>query len=103
MSYPGALFGLWFSELRVFAVSFVRTLFFVSAGLIPLALVSGRASELLKINPLTGIFEAYRDVILYGQRPAAWELLIPIGFAVVILLVSVPVYRRDQGQFAKML
>jgi ABC-type polysaccharide/polyol phosphate export permease len=103
LAYPGAIFGLWFSELRVFAISFVRTLFFVSAGLVPLALISGRASDLIRLNPLTGLFESYRDLFLYGRRPAAWELLVPAGFAIVLLLLSVPVYRRDQGQFAKVL
>jgi ABC-type polysaccharide/polyol phosphate export permease len=100
-AYPVTLIGLWFPELRVFFVSFVRTLYFVAPGLIALSEITGRAHDLIRINPLTGLFEAFRDILLYGQRPAAWELLIPLGFAVVLLVAFVPVYRRDQVHFAK--
>jgi len=100
-AYPAALVGVWFSDLRVFAVSLMRTLYFVAPGLVPLSDVGGRAEELLKLNPLTGLFEAYRDVLLYGQRPAAWELLYPLGASVLLLCLFVPVYRREQHHFAK--
>jgi ABC-type polysaccharide/polyol phosphate export permease len=100
-AYPVTLIGLWFPELRVFFVSLVRTLYFVAPGLIALSEITGRAHDLIRINPLTGLFEAFRDILLYGQRPAAWELLIPLGFAVVLLVAFVPVYRRDQVHFAK--
>ena len=100
-SYPASLFGLWFGDLRVFAVSVVRTLFFVAPGLVPLADIHGRAGQLLRLNPLTGLFESYRDVFLFGQRPAAWELLYPLAIGVFLLLVFVPVYRKEQSQFAK--
>ncbi len=33
-AYLFALLGLWFRELRVFFVSFVRTMFFLAPGLI---------------------------------------------------------------------
>jgi ABC-type polysaccharide/polyol phosphate export permease len=100
-AYLFSLLGLWFRELRVFFVSFVRTMFFLAAGLIPLAAITGRANDLVKLNPLTGLFESFRDVLLYGQRPAAWEILYPMGFAVVILLVVLPLYRLEQRDFAK--
>ncbi len=101
LAYPCALLGVWFSDLRTFVVSFVRTLFFVSAGLVALAQVPPGPAQWLKLNPLTGLFEAYRDVLLYGQPPAAWELLIPVGFSVVMLAAVLPLYAREQHQFAK--
>jgi ABC-type polysaccharide/polyol phosphate export permease len=100
-AYPLSLLGLWFRELRVFFVSFMRTMFYLAPGLIALTEIEGRPYDLVKINPLTGIFESFRDVLLYGQRPAAWQLLVPLGFAVVLLLVFVPVYRVEQRDFAK--
>lgn len=103
LSFPAALFGLWFSELRPFAVSFVRATFFLAPGLVPLAAISDTASDLIKVNPLTGIFELYRDVLLYGRSPAPWQFLVPLGFAAALLAIFVPAYRRDSGHFAKML
>lgn len=100
-SYGAALVGLWFSDLRPFLVSFARTMFFLAPGLVPLSEVGGRADELLRINPLTGLFEAYRSVLLDGERPAAWQVLFPLAAAAILLLVFVPVTAREQRQFAK--
>ena len=103
LSYPASLFGVWFPELQVFAISVVRTMFFLGTGLVALAETSGRTYELLRLNPLTGLFESYRDVFLYGQAPAAWQLLYPVGVAIAVLAITVPVYRRDEQHFAKII
>jgi lipopolysaccharide transport system permease protein len=102
-AYPAALFGLWFADLRPFAVSFMRILFFLAPGLIPLSEIPGKAGDLVRLNPLSGLFEAYRDALQFGQAPAFWELAIPIGFAIGALLIFVPIYRREQRSFAKLL
>ena len=39
----------------------------------------------------------------FGHRPAAWMLLYPAGFALVMLAVTLPVYRREQYEFAKII
>jgi lipopolysaccharide transport system permease protein len=101
LAYVSSLIGIWFSDLRLFAISFVRTLFFLAPGLVPLSLVGGRAADLLRLNPLSGVFEGYRSVLLYGTRPSAWELLVPTGFSLVLLALTLPIYVREQKQFAK--
>jgi lipopolysaccharide transport system permease protein len=101
LAYPASLFGLWFRDLRNFGMSFVRTLFFLAPGLVPLSEIHGRAHDWLRLNPFTGLFEAYRDVFLFGRAPAVWELLYPSGCALLLLLLFVPFYRSEQSQFAK--
>ncbi len=103
LAYPASLFGLAFRDLRIIAVSLVRTAFFLAAGLVALSEIPGRTGELVRLNPLTAIFESYRDVFLFQQRPAAWELLYPVVTGLVLLVVFVPVYRREQQHFAKVL
>jgi lipopolysaccharide transport system permease protein len=100
-SYPAALIGLWFRELHNFVVSGVRTLFFLAAGLVALDTVHGLARDLLPLNPLTGIFEAYRNVLIEGQPPAWWHVLYPLAFASLMLAAFIPIYRREQAHFAK--
>lgn len=101
VAYPAAIFGLWFRELRSFAVSFVRTLYFLAPGLIVLEEIGGLTRTLVILNPLTGLFEAYRDVLLFGRAPEAWELLYPSAFALLLLLIFVPLYNSEQRQLAK--
>lgn len=101
IAFPAALFGLWFRELRVFAISFMRTLFFLAPSLVPHSVTTGLAYNLLKLNPLTGLFDTYRDIFLYDRTPAAWAVLYPAGVALLLLGLTVPLYRREQDQFAK--
>jgi lipopolysaccharide transport system permease protein len=100
-AYPAILLGIWLRELRTFVVSFVRTLFFLGPGLVPLQQTSHGVRDVLRANPMTGLFEAYRDAFLYGRTPQAWELLFPLTGALVLLVLFVPIYRSEQRQFAK--
>jgi ABC-type polysaccharide/polyol phosphate export permease len=100
-AYAASLLGLWLRELKPFLLSFVRMLFFLSPGLVPLSETSPHIRSLLRLNPLTGLFEAYRGIFLTGRAPAAWELLYPILIGAVMLVLFVPLYRLEQRQFAK--
>jgi lipopolysaccharide transport system permease protein len=100
-AYAASLLGLWLRELKPFLLSFVRMLFFLSPGLVPLSETSPHIRSLLRLNPLTGLFEAYRGIFVSGRVPAAWELLYPILIGTALLLLFVPLYRVEQRQFAK--
>jgi lipopolysaccharide transport system permease protein len=102
-AYPAVLLSIWLRELKPFILSFVRILFFLGPGLVPLDQTSERARQLLRLNPMTGLFEAYRDAFLNGRGPAAWELLFPLTAAVVLLIIFVPLYYSEQRQFAKVI
>jgi ABC-type polysaccharide/polyol phosphate export permease len=102
LAYPTSLIGIWYPEIVPFAVSLVRALFFVAPGLVALDQVAGTTRDLLPLNPLTGLFESFRDALLYGQAPAAWELLVPAAATLLVLGVSLPAYRRDQAHLAKL-
>jgi ABC-type polysaccharide/polyol phosphate export permease len=101
LAFPTALVGLWLPELNPFVISAARTLYFVAPGIVALDQVHGRAHDLLKINPLTGLFEAFRDVALRGVVPAAWEILYPLLFAAAILALVLPLWHSEQRHFAK--
>jgi lipopolysaccharide transport system permease protein len=100
-SYPAMLFGVWYRSLVPFAVSALRILYFLAPGVVALSQIHGRAHDLIRINPLTGVFEAYRDALLYGHAPGAWELLYPLAFAVALLAVFLPIFRSEQQHLAK--
>jgi ABC-type polysaccharide/polyol phosphate export permease len=101
IAFPSLLFGLWFRELRPFALSFVRTLFFLGSGLVPLAATHGNVDTTLRLNPLTAIFESFREVLLFGKPPQAWQIVYPLVLAAVTMAIFYPLYAREQRQFAK--
>jgi lipopolysaccharide transport system permease protein len=103
VAYPAALLGIWMPEIGNFVMSFVRVLFFIAPGLVALSQISGDAHDLLMINPMTGLFESYRDALLYGDAPGAFELLYPTALGVLLLIAFVPLFRSEQRQFAKIM
>jgi lipopolysaccharide transport system permease protein len=103
LAYPFSLVGIWWPEYHGLVISLVRTMFFLAPGLVALDLVTGATRELLPLNPLTGIFETFRDALLYGQAPAAWQILVPLGAAALLFAIFLPIYRKEQAQLAKLL
>jgi len=103
ISYPAALFALWLPDLRPFLVSLMRTLFFLAPGLIPLSQIYGYTNDVVKINPLTGLFESYRAVLQYGEVPEWWMIAYPLAFAAALAAAFIPLYRREEPHLAKVL
>jgi lipopolysaccharide transport system permease protein len=103
VSYPAALLGIWMPDIGYLVTSFVRVLFFIAPGLVPLSQIHGTAHDLLLINPMTGLFESYRDALLYGDAPGAFELLYPAALGLALLLAFVPLFRSEQREFAKVM
>lgn len=102
-AYVAALIGVWIPDVRPFVISLMRAMYFLAPGLVALDAIGGRAHDLVKVNPLTGLFEAFRSIVLRGEAPRAWELLFPLAWAVVLLAGALPLYIREQHQFAKVL
>lgn len=103
VAYPTTLVGVWAPDMRGLIMSAARAAYFLAPGLVTLAAIHGRTNTVVRANPLTGLFETMRHAVLYRSSPPAWELLVPIGFALVLLAVFVPIYNREQRHFAKML
>ena len=83
-------------------ISAVRTLFFVAPGLVALDQVPEGAQKWLKLNPLTGIFESYRSVLLYGIARPRGSCSTRASSPSSCSRSCMPLYRREQRQFAKL-
>ena len=101
--YVAALIGVWIRDIRPFVISFMRALYFLAPGLVALHDIGGRAQELVKVNPFTGLFEAFRSIVLRGVAPEAWQIVFPLAWTVILLGFGLPLYIREQHQFAKVL
>lgn len=100
-AYPVTIFGLLYPDLRLFFISGIRTLYFLAPSLVALETVNGVAAELLKLNPLSGVFEGYRAALLYGETPALWTFVIPLTYCAISLALFMPLYRSEARHFAK--
>ena len=103
LAYPATLVGVWMPEMGPLLIAAVRTLFFLAPGLVALEEVYGHTHDLLVFSPLAGIFETYRAVLLYGEAPELWMLAVPLGYAAITLAIFLPIFRREERHFAKLL
>jgi lipopolysaccharide transport system permease protein len=67
----------------------------------PTALVGGSLSQVLQLNPMTPIIDAYRAVLIRGELPAAGPFGLAAALAVVTLAVGWVVFHRAEFQFAE--
>jgi len=97
-----AVVGLRFRESRALVANGVRLSFFVSSALVGLDEIDEPLYRLLlRVNPMTGIFESIRAVVVDGRLPATADLLYPILVGAVLVVVGLAVYNRYEPSFAK--
>ena len=101
-AWPAALIGLWFPAVRTLASQGLRLLFFAAPGIVALSEVSDDVERWIVYNPFTGLFESFRHVFVYGDSPAFWQLAYPAAVGLALALVFVPLYRREERHFAKL-
>jgi lipopolysaccharide transport system permease protein len=76
--------------------------FYASPVIYPVAMVPARWRTLYFLNPMAGLIESYRDVLLGGRLPGPYFL----GAAVVsgaVLLAGYGFFRRSEGRFADLI
>ncbi|MBP5180493.1 MAG: ABC transporter permease [Clostridiales bacterium] len=67
----------------------------------PETMVPEKYLSIYRLNPVTPIVNAYRDVLYYGRTPDLTTLLLAIGIGLVTVFVGVLVFGRLQRRFAE--
>lgn len=100
--YLGAVYGLYLPDFRGAAQNLVRMSFLASTGLVALGKIPGDSlPRLFRANPLSGVFDGFRAVLIDGRGPDAGDVLYPAGVGAVLLVVGAVVYRWRERDFAK--
>ena len=99
--------GSWLSALNVqyrdirYAIPFgIQLWMFVSPVIYPVGLVGEKYRWVLALNPMGGLIDAYRCVLL-GHRPVDWPLLLISTLIILLLFISgIGYFRRVERTFA---
>jgi len=67
----------------------------------PETMVPEKYLSLYRLNPVTPIVNAYRDVLYYGRTPDLTTLLLAIGIGLITVFIGVLVFGRLQRRFAE--
>ncbi|MEY2422428.1 MAG: lipopolysaccharide transport system permease protein [Acidimicrobiaceae bacterium] len=101
-TYLASVFGLHMPDYRGPIQSVMRLGFLVSTALVPPGRVGGSgAAWLFRYNPMSGIFDSFRAIVMAGRAPRAVDLLYPLAVGVVLLVIGRAVYLWWEPQMAK--
>lgn len=101
-AYVMTLAGLYFPDYRGIVGNMIRAGFFASTGLVPADSVDNEGLRtLLRLNPLSGVFDSFRTVVMAGRSPEAVDVLYPLVVGTVACAGGVWLFTRRQHEFAK--
>lgn len=102
LAFPSAIWGVNYRNLPGLAANLIRLWFYVSPGVWALERVDGTLRTLVQLNPLTGLFEAYRGAIMTHRSPG-WTLGWTAAVGLAGLLAGGRYFVRREAQFGKII
>ncbi|MDF1662952.1 MAG: ABC transporter permease [Planctomycetota bacterium] len=98
-----AMFGAWFKDAGNFTSFLMQLWFFASPTLYTLDQVPEHLRLPLSFNPLVGLWNGYRAILMKGEAPDWTLLLITVAMTAAVLILSATLFGRLERQLAKVL
>jgi lipopolysaccharide transport system permease protein len=96
-----AMANLFYRDVKYLFELVLTVWMFVSAVLYPVNQVGGMMGQVMALNPMTPIIEAYRDVLLRGHVPDAASFLGTTAVSAAMLVVAWVIFHRAEYAFAE--
>ncbi|MGD9818771.1 MAG: ABC transporter permease [Desulfomonilaceae bacterium] len=88
----------------IFATPFLtQAWLFITPVIYPLSSVPEKWQSLYMLNPMVGVIEGFRSVLLKAQSPALEPLALSVIMTVILLGLSWPLFRKLSDYFADVL
>lgn len=81
----------------------VQALIFLSPVFYPISIIPEKMQIIYKINPLTGVIENARRILIQGQLPNWNQLLVSTGIGIFLAFAGYIWFRKLRGGFADVL
>lgn len=95
----GAAMNVFYRDMKHLFVLGLQIWLYASPIIYPVSLVPESLHKYYFLNPMAGVLEGYRSVILYNRAPDSY-LLLSSGVAFVILVGGYLFFKRVEPQFA---
>lgn len=89
-------------DMRFVIPTAIQFLFFTSGVFFSFDQVSSEYKTIFLVNPMAGLIDAYRDTLLYKSWPDWWYLTGVSIFSLVLWLLVIAVYRRNEFYIARL-
>jgi homopolymeric O-antigen transport system permease protein len=94
---------VFFRDVRFVVPLALQLWLYASPVIYPSSLVPPRFRGMYYLNPMVGLLEGYRDILLYARWPEPGSLLLAALVAVVICLGSYWAFKRLEPRFADLI
>jgi lipopolysaccharide transport system permease protein len=99
LGFAGAAANVFFRDVQSLLVLGIQLWFYASPIIYPVSMVPEYLRPLYFLNPMAGVLEAYRDVLLNGQLPGSY-LISSALVSLVIFGLGTWFFKRVEFQFA---
>jgi ABC-type polysaccharide/polyol phosphate export permease len=96
-----AMSNLFYRDVKYLFEVAITVWMFATSVVYPVSLVGGRVGTLLRLNPMTAIVDAYRDVLLHHRAPDAAAFGAVALLSVGLLLLAWLRFHRAEFSFAE--
>jgi len=101
ISFIVSALNVYFRDLEHIVAFLLQLGFYLTPIIFPVQLLPEKFWPFFRLNPLTGIFEAYREVLFYGKAPEVSFFVKHGLFSVIILIIGWIVFHLLQKKFAE--
>jgi lipopolysaccharide transport system permease protein len=99
LGLASAAANVFFRDVQSLITLTLQVWFYASPIIYPSSKVPESLRPLYFLNPMAGVIEAYRDVLLYGRLPG-YYLIVSAGMALAIFVIGYWFFKRVEFQFA---
>jgi len=93
--------NLFYRDVKYLFEIVVTVWMFATSVLYPVDQIGGTIGTIMRLNPMTPIVDAYRDVLIRGRMPFTPELLTAAAFSLLTLSLAWLYFHRAEFQFAE--
>jgi ABC-type polysaccharide/polyol phosphate export permease len=101
--YFTATYNVFFRDLRYIVQHILTALFFLTPIMYDFSIIPPKFHVFLKLNPLTHIIDAYRNVFFYRIWPAWDNLGYVLALSVLLVFLGAQVFERHKEVFSEYL
>ncbi|MCE7988506.1 MAG: ABC transporter permease [Caldilinea sp. CFX5] len=99
LGFMGAALNVFYRDVKHLIALVIQVWLYATPIIYPVQAVPAWVRPYYFLNPMTGIIESYRDILLRQQAPGTY-LLVSLGLAAVILVLGYRFFKRVEFQFA---
>ena len=93
--------NVYVKDVEYIVVFIINMLFYATPILYSTEMFSGWITWLFKLNPLSHLISAYRDIFYLHQVPQIPSLLILLGIGILLLVVCYKIFNKLEKRFAE--